>query len=173
MAISAPAYLMLERETVLAMVDKGASVMDVAYHFSTYPAVVERLLKQWKQKPKDYAKPATTQQRKRGGVRTGKVHAFIRAIESGEVDTMREAGMTIRDIAYRFDIGEGTVSDQLRKVTVRRKPEEVDERLVPGKKYGSLIFEKEIRGKTTMYQFRHKCGFRETFTEFQWRERTA
>ena len=32
MAISAPAYLMLERETVLAMVDKGASVMDIAYH---------------------------------------------------------------------------------------------------------------------------------------------
>ena len=40
-------------------------------------------------------------------------------------------------------------------------------------KYGSLIFEKIVHGKTTMYQFRHKCGWRETYTEAQWKERTA
>ena len=171
--LSAPVELMLERETVLAMVDKGASVMDIAYHFSTYPAVVERLLKQWKHKPKDYAKPATTKQRASGGRKTVKVKALIRAIENGEVDAMCEAGETLTGIAYRFGVAHATVSEKLRTV-VRRKPGDVDKRLIPGKKYGDLIFEKEVRGKARMFQFRHCRGhWVETFTEFQWRERTA
>lgn len=168
--LSAPVELMLERETVLAMVDKGASVMDVAYHFSTYPAVVERLLKQWKQKPKDYAKPATKQQQSNGGVRTGKFHS-LRANVRGLV-ALRDAGWTQKDIAKRYVTDAGTVNVVLREYDQKKALAEAGT-LVPGKKYGCLIFEKEIHGKAHLYQFRHKCGWVETFTESQWKERTA
>ena len=168
--LSAPVELMLERETVLAMVDKGASVMDVAYHFSTYPAVVERLLKQWNQKPKDYAKPATKEQQSNGGVRTGKIHS-LRANVRGLV-ALRDAGWTQKDIAKRYVTDAGTVNVVLREYDQKKALAEAGT-LVPGKKYGCLIFEKEIHGKAHLYQFRHKCGWVETFTESQWKERTA
>lgn len=170
--LSGAVELTLEREKVLAMVEKGASVMDIAYHFSTYPAVVERLLRQWAKKPKDYAKKTTPTQRSSGGKSAAKVHALIRAIESGEVDAMREAGANMSGIAVQFGVSHTTVAEKLRTV-VRRSPSESNGKLVPGQKYGSLIFEKEIHGKARLYLFRHKCGWRETFTEFQWRERTA
>ena len=170
MAISAPAYLMLERETVLAMVDKGASVMDIAYHFSTYPAVVERLLKQWKQKPKDYTKSATKEQQSNGGQKTTKINAMRRDVE--EASRLYSTGWTQKDIAKRYGIDQGTAGKILIEHNQKKALAEAG-KLEPGKKYGSLIFEGIVHGKTTMYQFRHKCGWRETFTEFQWRERTA
>ena len=170
MAISAPAYLMLERETVLAMVDKGASVMDVAYHFSTYPAVVERLLKQWKQKPKDYTKLATKEQQSNGGVRTGKIHS-LRANVRGLV-ALRDAGWTQKDIAKRYVTDPSTITTVLREYDQKKALAEAGT-LVPGKKYGSLIFEGVVHGKARLYLFRHKCGWRETYTEAQWKERTA
>lgn len=162
--------LTLEREKVLAMVDKGASVMDIAYHFSTYPDVVERLLKQWGKKPKDYAKPATKEQQSNGGVRTGKIHSLRANVR--DLVALRDAGWTQKDIAKRYVTDAGTVNIVLREHDQKKALAEAGT-LVPGKKYGSLIFEKEIHGKAHLYQFRHKCGWRETFTEFQWKEGTA
>jgi len=43
----------------------------------------------------------------------------------------------------------------------------------PGKRYGDYTYLETVHGATTLHRFRHKCGWTETFTEAQWKERTA
>lgn len=42
-----------------------------------------------------------------------------------------------------------------------------------GERYGDLVFERVVNAQARLYLFRHACGWRETFTDFQWRERKA
>ena len=168
--LSAAVELTLEREKVLAMRAAGATIVDIAYHFSTYPGTVERLLKQWTQKPKDYAKPATKQQQSNGGVGTGKIHSLRANVR--DLVALRDAGWTQKDIAKRYVTDPNTIGTVLGEYDQKKALAEAG-KLEPGKKYGNLIFEKEIHGKARLYLFRHKCGWRETFTEWQWKERTA
>ena len=97
---------------------------------------------------------------------------------------MRLRGLTTTQIAEHFGVCGQLVSRYLidwgyrtrkrgetdwAKATIRRPVK----RFEPGKQYGDYTFLETIHGATTLHQFRHKCGWVETFTEFQWRERTT
>lgn len=106
-----------------------------------------------------------------------------------EVIELRQSGLTTTQIAERCGVCAQLVSRYLidwgyrtrkrddtdwAKATIRRpvNPKAV-KRFEPGKQYGDYTFLETIHGATTLHQFRHKCGWVETFTEFQWRERTT
>ena len=98
--------------------------------------------------------------------------------DKAEMQRLRDAGLTCGEIAKRFGCAEATVSAY---TWVRPPSEEKEEKLVhapvkrfePGKQYGDYVFLELVNGVRTLYKFRHKCGWVETFTEFQWRERTT
>lgn len=94
--------------------------------------------------------------------------------EKEKVTVLYAAGWTQGEIAGRYGTRHSkTISQILRREhSVERRAGEL-ERFVPGQKYGKLVFERVVHGKARMLLFRHSCGWRETFTEFQWRELKA
>ena len=105
-----------------------------------------------------------------------------------DVVRMRLRGLTTTQIAEHFGVCGQLVSRYLIDWGYRtRKRDENDLvpveqpkamppqklKLTPGKQYGDYTFLDTVNGVRTLYKFRHKCGWRETFTEWQWKERTA
>ena len=94
--------------------------------------------------------------------------------DKAEMQRLRDAGLTCREIAKRFGCAEATVF----AYTWVRPPEEKEEKLVhapvkgyePGKRYGDYVFLELVNGVRTLYKFRHKCGWTETFIEPQLKE---
>ena len=103
-----------------------------------------------------------------------------------EIIRMRLSGMSTVEIGKCFGVCNSLISRYLidwgyrtrkrdetdwAKATIRRpvNPKAV-KRFEPGKQYGDYTFLETIHGATTLHQFRHKCGWVETFTEFQLRE---
>ena len=82
---------------------------------------------------------------------------------------MREDGASFTEIAKGFGVSPETVSNKLRTIS-QRKGSPSKENLIPGKRYGNLIFEKVLEGARRKWQFRHRCGWTETFIESQLRE---
>ena len=95
--------------------------------------------------------------------------------DKAEMQRLRDAGLTCREIAKRLGCAEATVSAY---TWVRPPSEEKEEKLVhapvkgyePGKRYGDYVFLELVNGVRTLYKFRHKCGWTETFIEPQLKE---
>lgn len=108
----------------------------------------------------------------------GEVHPGGSRFDKDEMQRLRNAGLTCREIAKRFGCAEATV---FAYTWVRPPTEEKEEKPVhapvngyePGKQYGDYTYLETIHGATTLHRFCHKCGWKETFTEQQWKERTT
>ena len=95
--------------------------------------------------------------------------------DKAEMQRLRDAGLTCREIAKRLGCAEATV---FAYTWVRPPSEEKEEKLVhapvkgyePGKRYGDYVFLELVNGVRTLYKFRHKCGWTETFIEPQLKE---
>ena len=95
--------------------------------------------------------------------------------DKAEMQRLRDAGLTCREIAKRLGCAEATVSAY---TWVRPPSEEKEEKLVhapvkgyePGKRYGDYVFLELVNGVRTLYKFRHKCVWTETFIEPQLKE---
>jgi len=102
-----------------------------------------------------------------------------------DVVRMRLRGLTTTQIAEHFGVCGQLVSRYLIDWGYRtRKRDENDLvpveqpkamppqklKLTPGKRYGDYTFLEMVRGVRTLYKFRHKCGWTETFIEPQLKE---
>jgi len=143
------------RDEIIAARRRGETREKIAQRYGCGTDTIRRKLREW----------GETNQR--GG-----------RYDKAEMQRLRNAGLTCREIAKRLGCAEATV---FAYTWVRPPSEEKEEKLVhapvkrfePGKQYGDYTFLETIHGATTLHQFRHKCGWVETFTEFQWRERTT
>lgn len=154
--LSGSAAVAAGKKTVLRMHDEGASVDEIALRFNAHPQVVAKYLREWR-KPRSRGKNPVS------------VRALVRAVETGEVQRMREDGASFPEIARSFGVSHSTVSEKLRTVP-QRKDSPSKDHLIPGKRYGNFIFEKVVDGARRKWQFRHRCGWTETFIEPQLRE---
>lgn len=114
-----------------------------------------------------------------------------------EIIDMHMSGMRCADIGARLGYTSSAVNNVLREWGYRTRtrrggnhsvakvpeiepapdlvppPKPPALQFAPGEKHGKLVFERMVNAQARLYLFRHVCGFRETFTEFQWRERTT
>lgn len=123
------------------------------------------------QNMKDNSACPTYEHRRRGGHGTHRMSAARRAVASGEVDALEKAGKTHHEIAQHFCVPVSKLRAELTKKSARKAAKMDVNALVPGREYGKMIFERVVHGAARMYLFHHVCGWRETFTELQWKER--
>lgn len=95
--------------------------------------------------------------------------------DKAEMQRLRNAGLTCRDIAKRFGCAEATV---FAYTWVRPPTEEKEEKPVhapvngyePGKRYGDYTFLEMVAARRPLWLFEHRGGWKESFTENQLKE---
>lgn len=140
------------RDEIIAARRRGETREKIAQRYGCGTDTIRRKLREW----------GETNQR--GG-----------RYDKAEMQRLRDAGLTCREIAKRLGCAEATVSAY---TWVRPPSEEKEEKLVhapvkgyePGKRYGDYVFLELVNGVRTLYKFRHKCGWTETFIEPQLKE---
>ena len=140
------------RDEIIAARRRGETREKIAQRYGCGTDTIRRKLREW----------GETNQR--GG-----------RYDKAEMQRLRDAGLTCREIAKRLGCAEATV---FAYTWVRPPSEEKEEKLVhapvkgyePGKRYGDYVFLELVNGVRTLYKFRHKCGWTETFIEPQLKE---
>lgn len=140
------------RDEIIAARRRGETREKIAQRYGCGTDTIRRKLREW----------GETNQR--GG-----------RYDKAEMQRLRNAGLTCREIAKRLGCAEATV---FAYTWVRPPSEEKEEKLVhapvkgyePGKRYGDYVFLELVNGVRTLYKFRHKCGWTETFIEPQLKE---
>jgi hypothetical protein len=120
----------------------------------------------------DLFKPHTQEQRARGGVaRSGNVQILASAIATGEIDQMLKKGILVREIIVKFGVSHTSYKLEMKRANAHKIMQPFRDPVL-GDRVGDLFFEKTIHGKTKIHLFRHRCGWRESFTEYQLKEAT-
>ena len=106
------------------------------------------------------------------GAGTPKKHVVDRIQKMRE---LRWQGKSLKEISAALGVSVSLVShhigDERVKTTVPDMAvKRATRQLTPGKRYGDYTFLEMVRGVRTLYKFRHKCGWTETFIEPQLKE---
>lgn len=95
--------------------------------------------------------------------------------DKAEMQRLRDAGLPCREIAKRCGCAEATA---FAYTWVRLPSEEKEEKPIhapikgyePGKRYGDFLFLGQIKARRPLWLFKHRAGWKESFTEVQLRE---
>lgn len=139
------------RDEIIAARRRGETREKIAQRYGCGTDTIRRKLREW----------GETNQR--GG-----------RYDKAEMQRLRDAGLTCREIAKRLGCAEATVF----AYTWVRESEPKEEKPVhapvskyePGKQYGDYTFLEMVEARRPLWLFEHRCGWRETFTENQLKE---
>ncbi|OPZ34567.1 MAG: Helix-turn-helix domain of resolvase [Spirochaetes bacterium ADurb.BinA120] len=139
------------RDEIIAARRRGETREKIAQRYGCGTDTIRRKLREW----------GETNQR--GG-----------RYDKAEMQRLRDAGLTCREIAKRLGCAEATVF----AYTWVRESEPKEEKPVhapvskyePGKRYGDYTFLEMVEARRPLWLFEHRCGWRETFTENQLKE---
>ena len=140
------------RDEIIAARRRGETREKIAQRYGCGTDTIRRKLREW----------GETNQR--GG-----------RYDKAEMQRLRNAGLTCREIAKRLGCAEATV---FAYTWVRPPSEEKEEKLVhapvkgyePGKQYGDYTFLEMVAARRPLWLFEHRGGWKESFTELQLRE---
>ena len=152
------------REEILAKRNEGETIDAIARAFDIHPKTLQSLLREW----------TSDESRKRmrinGGATSARIKIFRKAVASGEVATLREAGWSLEAIAKRFAVTTQRVVEEL-EAFYAMESVQLAERLVEGEKYGKFIYiGTSGTGRCLKHVFRHECGYKVTFIPPQLRD---